>query len=153
MEHLRTAHDAVGGEVVSAGATVTYDINTYATEIQAGTYVLMDTAFERFGTPFRRALFVWATVVSVLPDWAVADCGLKSLGMDHGEPTVDGGDVLVCSDEHITFVPHAGNSVAVGDKIKVWPAHLDPTVAYHEWMHVADGDEIVERWPVDLRGW
>lgn len=153
MEQLRVAHDAVGGELISAGATVSYDLNTYATEVQAGSYALMDTAFERFGTPFRRALYVWSTVVSVLPDWAVVDCGLKSLGMDHGDPTIEAGDVLVVSDEHVTFVPHDDHPVEVGDRVRVWPAHVDPTVAYHDTMHVADGETIVDHWPVDLRGW
>jgi D-serine deaminase-like pyridoxal phosphate-dependent protein len=30
---------------------------------------------------------------------------------------------------------------------------VDPTVAYHERMHVVRGDEIVDTWPVDLRNW
>ena len=32
-------------------------------------------------------------------------------------------------------------------------AHVDPTVAYHEALHVVRGEDVVERWPVDLRGW
>lgn len=153
MSELARAHVDVGGELVSAGATVTFDLNAWATEIQAGSYALMDTTFERFGTPFRRALFVWATVVSVLPEWAVADCGLKSLGMDHGNPSIDGATVLLCSDEHVTFVPDPEHPVRVGDRVRVWPAHVDPTVAYHERMHLVVGTEVVETWAIDLRGW
>jgi len=26
-------------------------------------------------------------------------------------------------------------------------------VAYHEHLHVIDGDDVLESWPVDLRGW
>ena len=55
MEILARAHDAVGGDVVSAGGTGTYDINSIATEIQAGSYTLMDTAYEKLDLPFRRA--------------------------------------------------------------------------------------------------
>jgi len=153
MTELLRAYADVGGDIVSAGATATYALNSWATEIQAGSYALMDTTFERLGTPFGRALFVWATVVSVLPGWTVADCGLKSLGMDHGDPTIDDAQVLLCSDEHVTFVPDPDHAVDVGDKMRVWPAHIDPTVAYHEQMHLAVGNEIVETWPVDLRGW
>ena len=54
---------------------------------------------------FRPALWVEATVISVSPGYAVADCGLKALGMDHGNPTVDDARVLFVSDEHITFRP------------------------------------------------
>jgi hypothetical protein len=26
-------------------------------------------------------------------------------------------------------------------------------VAYHEYLHIADGEEVVDHWPVDMRGW
>jgi D-serine deaminase-like pyridoxal phosphate-dependent protein len=151
MARLAIAHDAVGGDVVSAGATVSYDLNAYATEIQAGSYALMDTTFAPMAPAFRPAIWIEATVISVARDWAVADCGLKALGMDHGAPTIDGARVFVVSDEHVTFVPEA--PVRVGERIRVWPAHVDPTVAYHERMQVVVGEDVVESWPVDLRGW
>jgi D-serine deaminase-like pyridoxal phosphate-dependent protein len=71
--------------------------------------------------------------------------------MDHGNPSVEGAAVWFCSDEHLTLVPAA--RVRVGDRIRVLPAHVDPTVAYHEHLHVVEGDEVTERWDVDLRGW
>ncbi len=151
MALLLRAHRDVGGEIISAGGTGTYDCNPWATEIQAGSYALMDTAYAKLDLPFRLALSVLATVISVAPTYAVADCGLKALGMDHGNPSVQGGQTLFCSDEHITFVPDG--PMRVGDRIRVWPAHVDPTVAYHERMHVVDGERVLEVWPVDLRGW
>jgi D-serine deaminase-like pyridoxal phosphate-dependent protein len=151
MEALLAAHADVGGELVSAGGTGTYDINTWATEIQAGSYALMDTAYAELQLPFGPALHILATVISVSPAWAVADCGLKALSMDHGNPTIDGSDVWFCSDEHITFAP--GRPVSVGDPVLVTPAHVDPTVACHESMAVVDGEDVLEIWPVDLRGW
>ena len=86
MAQLARAHEDVGGDVVSAGGTGTYDLNTWATEIQAGSYALMDTAYAKLGLPFEHALSVLATVISVSTEWTVADCGLKALGMDHGNP-------------------------------------------------------------------
>jgi D-serine deaminase-like pyridoxal phosphate-dependent protein len=151
MQLLLAAHAQVGGELISAGGTGTYDCNVRATEIQAGSYVLMDTTYARLDLPFRQALSVLATVVSVAPAYAVADCGLKALGMDHGNPAMDGAQVLFCSDEHITFISE--RPVRVGDRVRVWPAHIDPTVAYHEHLHVISGDQVLETWPVDLRGW
>jgi len=151
MELLLAAHRDTGGDVISAGGTGTYDINTWANEIQAGSYALMDTAYGKLGLPFVQALWVWSTVISVSPAYAVADCGLKSLGMDHGNPTVEHGAVWFCSDEHTTFGPEA--AVKVGDRVRVTPGHIDPTIAYHERMHVVSGDRVVETWPVDLRGW
>ena len=60
--------------------------------------------------PFGPALSILATVVSVNPGgWAVAGCGLKALGMDHGNPSLsDGSAVWFCSDEHVVFSPPEG---------------------------------------------
>ena len=143
MAKLTAAHDAVGGDVVSAGGTGTFDINTVATEIQAGSYALMDTAYGDLQLPFRTALRVVATVVHVSPKYAVADCGLKALGMDHGNPTIEGGEVWFCSDEHVTFAMDPAPQV--GDRVLVQPAHVDPTVAYHAWFHLADGPDARRR--------
>ena len=151
MRMLLDAHADIGGELVSGGGTGTFDINTWVTEIQAGSYALMDTAYGHLDLPFRLALSIVATVISVSDGWAVADCGLKALGMDHGDPTVVGHTVWFCSDEHVTFGPES--PVAVGDRVRVLPAHVDPTVAYHERMHLARDDAVVDTWPVDLRGW
>jgi D-serine deaminase-like pyridoxal phosphate-dependent protein len=151
MELLLAAHKDVGGELISAGGTGTYDINTWATEIQAGSYALMDTAYAQLDLPFRHALVLLATVISVSPGWAVADCGLKALGMDHGNPTIPGRKLWFCSDEHVTF--SSDDPPAVGDRVRILPGHIDPTVAYHEMFHVVDGEEVVEQWPIDMRGW
>ncbi|HVA73159.1 MAG TPA: alanine racemase [Acidimicrobiales bacterium] len=158
MGVLAKAHAQVGGDIVSAGGTGSYDINRVANEIQAGSYALMDTAYAALGLPFANALTVIATVISVNhAGWAVADCGLKALGMDHGNPSMaDGSLVWFCSDEHITFSPPEGGSLPrVGDRVQVVPAHVDPTVAYHEYLHVYDPgtNKVEEVWPVDMRGW
>lgn len=157
MALLRRAHDDVGGDITSAGGTGTYDLHDWVGEVQAGSYVLMDTHYAQLGLPFRAALRVVATVVSVNRDggWAVADAGLKCFGMDHGEPTVEGHTTFFTSDEHVTFVPDPERPVpvAVGDRVTLLPAHVDPTVAYHERLYVTRGDEVVDTWSVDLRGW
>ena len=151
MEVLLGASEAVGGDIVSAGATGTYDLNTAATEIQAGSYALMDTTFAPMIPAFTPAMWIESTVISVSDGYAVADCGLKALGMDHGNPAIEDATVWLVSDEHVTF--RAEHAPRVGDHIRVWPAHVDPTVAYHERMIVVDGDDVVDEWAVDLRGW
>jgi len=152
MQLLVAAHADVGGEIISAGSSGTYDCNRWATEIQAGSYVLMDTAYAKLGLPFVQAFVVLATVVSVSDRYAVADCGLKALGMDHGNPAIEDAKVLFCSDEHVTFVPE-DRPARVGDRIRVVPAHVDPTVAYHDRFHLVRGEEVLDDWMVDLRGW
>jgi D-threonine aldolase len=150
MELLLAAHADVGGELITAGGTGTYAINTWANEIQAGSYALMDTAYGRLGLPFEQAAFVLASVISAAPGWAVGNAGLKAFGMDHGNPSLsDDGSVLFCSDEHVTVTP----ARPVGDRLWLVPAHIDPTMAYHERLHVFSGDSVVDIWPIDLRGW
>lgn len=153
-----------GASIVSAGGTGTFDLYDDlpgVDEVQAGSYALMDTHYGALGLPFRQALYVVGTVISVSPDWAVVDVGLKSLGMDHGNPTIADATVWFCSDEHTTFSrgPAAARTMTVGERILVTPAHVDPTVAMHGDMwsvddvHRGRDADVVERWPVDLRGW
>ena len=153
MELLLRAHGDVGGPIISAGGTGTFDLHdaTGVTEVQAGSYALMDTHYGQQSLPFEQALFVIGTVISVSDGWSVADVGLKSLAMDHGNPTVVGGSVWFCSDEHLTSAPT--DPQQVGDRVRVVPAHVDPTMAMHETAWVVRGDEVVDRWPIDLRGW
>jgi D-serine deaminase-like pyridoxal phosphate-dependent protein len=74
--------------------------------------------------------------------------------MDHGDPRIDGAQVWYCADEHTVFSTVDGAALPeVGDRRRIRPAHVDPTVAYHERLWVARGDEVVDEWPVDLRGW
>jgi D-serine deaminase-like pyridoxal phosphate-dependent protein len=154
MELLLEAAEAVGGDIVSGGGTGTWDINSWVTELQAGSYCLMDTEYTAHASDFENALFVQATVISKNDRWGVLDAGLKAFGMDHGDPKVlDVGDCWFVSDEHITFGLAEGAQVKVGDRVRVVPAHVDPTVSQHERLHLVDGDEVIEVWDVDLRGW
>lgn len=155
MALLLAAHADVGGDIVSAGGTGTFDINTWANEIQAGSYLFMDTHYAKVGLPFREALSLLSTVISVnrAGGWAVVDGGLKALAMDHGNPGYAGGEVFFCSDEHTTVVPGTDHPLDVGDRVRLAPAHVDPTIAKHPMLWVVDGDDIVDSWPVDLRDW
>jgi D-serine deaminase-like pyridoxal phosphate-dependent protein len=119
--------------------------------VQAGSYTLMDTQYATHGHPFEQACWVIGTVIAVALKHAVADVGLKAMGMDHGNPAVVGGTVWFLSDEHVTFAPDT--PMRVGDRVRVTPAHIDPTMAMHEVAWLLRGDEVIDRWPIDLRGW
>lgn len=153
MQLLLQAHAAVGGDIISAGGTGTFDLhdNTGVSEVQAGSYAMMDTHYGQQGLPFEQALYVVGTVISVSAKWAVADVGLKSLGMDHGNPDVVDGSVHFCSDEHLTYT--ANTRPSVGDRARIVPAHVDPTMAMHESVYVVRDDQVIDRWAIDLRGW
>ncbi len=155
MQLLLAAHADVGGDLVSAGGTGTYKVNTWATEIQAGSYTLLDTDYGQREGPFAPALQVLSLVISTNPaqGYVVLNAGLKAFGMDHGNPTTDAGSVWFCSDEHTTMSPREGLTLSVGDRVMLTPAHIDPTIARHEVMWVLDGDRVSDRWAVDLRHW
>ena len=127
-----------------------------ATEIQAGSYLLMDTHYARLtDLPFGRAMAVVGTVISVtdgVDGWYVLDAGLKALGMDYGDPTAERGTLSFCSVEHTTVLHH-GEPPAIGERLRLWPAHGDSTVARHHRMVIVDGDEVIDAWEVDLRDW
>lgn len=153
MRLLVDAHRDVGGDIISAGGTGTFDLHeaTGVSEVQAGSYALMDTQYQELGLPFEQAVHVIGSVISVSADWAVADVGLKALGMDHGNPAIVAGAVWFCSDEHVTFAP--AEPVTVGDRVRVVPAHIDPTMAMHDAAWIVRDGEVIDRWPIDLRGW
>ena len=154
MEVLARAHRDVGGDVVSAGGTGTYDLNTWATEIQAGSYALMDTAYAKLGLPFTQALTVLSTV-SVRCPGGMGGGRLRSQGARHGPRQSEhrrGHRVVLLRRAPDVDAPDHRCDV-VGDRIHVVPAHIDPTVAYHRQMHVVDGEDVLEAWEVDLRGW
>jgi D-serine deaminase-like pyridoxal phosphate-dependent protein len=155
MMLLQRAAKDVGGEIISAGGTGTYDLheNTGVTEIQAGSYSLMDTNYAQLNLPFEQAMWVVGTVISSGSSWSVADVGLKSLGMDHGNPSIEHQSVWFCSDEHITFATTSGEAPKVGSRIRVTPAHIDPTLAMHDVAWIVRGEEVIDRWSIDLRGW
>jgi D-threonine aldolase len=156
MALLLDAHDQVGGEVISGGGTGTWSKNHWVTELQAGSFTLMDTHYEAAGVGFAKALSLQLTVVSVnrTGGWAAADGGLKALGMDHGNAAMDGATVWYHADEHTVFSMDDGAPLpAVGDRVTVWPAHVDPTVSQHERLVVVQSGEVVDSWPIDLRGW
>ncbi len=115
----------------------------------------MDTAYAKLDLPFSNALSVLSTVISLNQEgWYVVGGGLKALGTDHGNPSIEGADVWYCSDEHIVFSQEEDHpALSLGKLIRATPAHVDPTVAYHAQMHIISDDAVLEPWPIDLRGW
>jgi D-serine deaminase-like pyridoxal phosphate-dependent protein len=147
-------------EVVSSGGTGTYDISGRidgVTEIQAGSYALMDSDYAGVGVPFEQAFTVLGTIVSrPTPERCVADCGHKAVTKDHGLPTVmgiDGATVTALNDEHATIALPASCTLAIGDRIQLIPSHTDPTVNLHDAFYAVDGDRIVDVWPIVARGY
>jgi D-serine deaminase-like pyridoxal phosphate-dependent protein len=152
--------DGMTCEMVSGGGTGTYDISGRVdgvTEIQAGSYALMDTDYTTVGVPFEQAFFLLGTIVSrPAPDRCVADCGHKSMTKDHGNPGVRdiaGATVTSLNDEHATIALPPGSTLAVGDRVQLVPSHTDPTVNLHDVFYALNGYRIVDVWPIAARGY
>jgi D-serine deaminase-like pyridoxal phosphate-dependent protein len=146
--------------VVSAGGTGTYDISgriAGITEIQAGSYALMDTDYGRLDVPFEQAFWALGTIVSrPEPGRCIADCGHKSMTKDHGLPTVrgvDGASVVSLNDEHATITIPANSRLAIGDRVFLRPSHTDPTMNLHDVVYAVEGERVVGIWPIAARGY
>jgi D-serine deaminase-like pyridoxal phosphate-dependent protein len=147
-------------DIVSAGGTGTYDISGRiegVTEIQAGSYALMDTDYAGVGVPFEQAFCVLGTVISrPARDRCVADCGHKSMTKDHGLPAVrgiDGATVLSLNDEHATIALPRDSTVKIGDLIELLPSHIDPTINLHDVFYAVEGGRVIDVWPIAGRGY
>jgi D-serine deaminase-like pyridoxal phosphate-dependent protein len=144
--------------IVSGGSTLTYDVTGSfdgVTEVQAGSYALMDTEFAK-SSPFEEALRMLCTVISTQGKLAVLDAGLKTMTIDHGNPALPDdvpADVLYLADEHTSLVVRDGFSSRVGDRMWLRPSHVDPTVNLHDRLYAFRGDEVEEVWPVAGRGY
>ena len=66
---------------------------------------------------------------------------------------IEGASVLFLSDEHATIALPAGCTIAVGDRIELWPSHIDPTINLHDVLYAVDGDDVVGVWPIAARGY
>jgi D-serine deaminase-like pyridoxal phosphate-dependent protein len=143
-------------EVVSGGGTGTFDISSSVdgiTEIQAGSYALMDTDYGKEGLPFEYASYVMGTIISrPAADRCVADCGHKSCTKDHGHPDVKdiaGARVTALNDEHAVISLPIDSNVQIGDRVFLIPSHTDPTLNLHDVVYAVDGETVIGVWPVE----
>jgi D-threonine aldolase len=159
MEVLISAHETVGGDVISGGGTGTWACNQVVTELQAGSYVLMDGDYSTIDDlPFKEGLLLLTTVISTSKSgYAVLDGCLKALSVDSGNPKLLGeGEVMFCSDEHTTIT---NGSWSVGQRVGLRPSHIDPTISKHEAIYLVEeieeslDTELIEVLKIDLRGW
>ena len=128
--------------------------DTVYTQLQTGSYLFMDCAYGALGLPFQNALFLLTTVVSVKPDRIITDGGVKSLGMDQGNPRFVGFSPdaeLSMSEEHGAIFTN-GAEWNIGDKIRYIPGHCCTTMNLADRLYVAEGDTVVDVWPVVSRG-
>jgi D-serine deaminase-like pyridoxal phosphate-dependent protein len=146
--------------IVSAGGTGTFDITGRTdgiTEIQAGSYVLMDTAYAKLDIPFEHAMWVLGTIISrPSPSLIVADSGHKACTEDHGNPDVrdvEGANLLFLSDEHASIIVPPDCPLQIGDRVQLVPSHIDPTINLHDVIYAVEGERVVDVWAISARGY
>ena len=152
--------NGIGVRTVSGGSTGTCAIkaegNVY-TELQAGSYLFMDSTYRRLDVPFRNSLFVLSTVVSTNTGTVILDVGVKGLGADQDPPVIldrDGnriGGRCELNEEHLKLYD-SGWSPSVGEKAFVIPGHCCSTVNLYDSIYLFRGDTVTDRIPVTARG-
>jgi D-serine deaminase-like pyridoxal phosphate-dependent protein len=148
-------------EIVSGGSTGTYNIDAYVegmTELQAGSYVFMDTIYRKIGSKdgdntykdFGPALTVMTTIISRRhKGQATIDAGNKAMLRPtdevKGRPTMQ---VENQGAEYGIVKWTEGPDLKLGDRIELYPSNLDMSVNCYDRIYVARGEAIVDVWPI-----
>jgi D-serine deaminase-like pyridoxal phosphate-dependent protein len=150
-------------DVVSTGGTGTSEFcaaHEVVTEVQPGSFAFMDADYlDTGGLPYESSLEVIATVISrPAPDRAVIDAGLKTLSDDSGPARlvdVPGWSYRHGGDEHGVLTPTGEpdrRELRVGERVRLIPSHIDPTINLHDVMYAHRGGRIEATWDVAARG-
>lgn len=124
------------------------------TEIQPGSFVLMDCVYHGVRPEFGCALSVLATTLSVRPGWYVLDAGSKAISRDFGNPVIKGRpeeNLSRLSEEHAK-VEAEPMPVKVGDRREVIPAHCCATMNLHRQCVAVRGGKVEAIWPIEASG-
>jgi D-serine deaminase-like pyridoxal phosphate-dependent protein len=153
-------------EILTGGSTGTWDIDTALpepTELQAGSYALMDLAYAREGLGegpnkgpgFRHALTVLATVVSANHGgFVTVDAGYKAFATDRGygpDPAKAAGlHYRWGGDEfgYVDILETNSDRPGLGDRIEFIPPHCDPTMNLYGALYACRGDRVESVFPV-----
>jgi D-serine deaminase-like pyridoxal phosphate-dependent protein len=115
------------------------------TDIQAGSYLLMDGAYAAFpDLGFASAVFGLLTVIHSSPGRIVLDGGLKQFSVDRGAPLWPGDPAATprLSDEHTRIDSDASRLPGVGERVLLMPRHLDPTVNLHPALWLSEDGKL-----------
>ena len=155
-------------DVVTGGSSGTFNIDVELegmTELQSGSYCVMDLDYRRIGSArgaayddFEMALTVLTTVVSVpSQEMAMVDGGFKAFSTDRPfvPETVEwpGVEYTWAGDEHgrlMTAEP--GRLPKLGQLIEFFPPHCDPTINLYDRFYAMRGDQVEAVWEISGRG-
>jgi D-serine deaminase-like pyridoxal phosphate-dependent protein len=151
--------------IVSGGSTGTYNIdkNNGLTELEAGSYVFMDTEYWPIGSKggdavysdFLSALTVLTTVDGKLhPNLVTTDYGNKAMvrptdrvkGMPWLEVGTQGAEygALRWKD--------GASELKLGDRVEIYPTNLDVSTAAYDRYYITRGNQVIDVWSIMGRG-
>jgi D-serine deaminase-like pyridoxal phosphate-dependent protein len=144
-------------EVVTGAGTGTWEFVGFhegMTEIQPGSFILMDCIYNQVRPEFGCSLSILATVISRRPGWYVLDAGSKAISKDFGMPVIKGrpADRVVRLSEEHTRVDTEDAAVRVGQRVEVIPAHCCATMNLHRNCVAVRQDRIEALWPIEASG-
>ena len=147
--------------VVSVGGTHNYDVAAGMagiTEVQAGSYPLMDHLYCRMRPEFSPAAKVLAAVISrPTGESAVLDAGHKATGPDRGLAVLEGvagAQAVRFSAEHGVLDLQSGpaQNMKSGDKAWLVPFNLGLCFNQYDYVRAVRGDKLEGFWPIAGRG-
>jgi D-serine deaminase-like pyridoxal phosphate-dependent protein len=144
--------ESIPVEIVTCGGTSDFsEAGTFqgVTEVQAGSYLLMDTWYAPCASDFKPALTVLATVISKRPGkTVVADAGIKAVSIGNGLPQLKemaGLTVKTLHIEHILMdIQDPSIPIDVGDRIEICVSSLDPTLSLHDCIYGVRNGKVEE---------
>jgi D-serine deaminase-like pyridoxal phosphate-dependent protein len=149
--------EGLPAEIASCGGTGTYSFMAPfpgVTEIQAGSYLLMDTWYKDFAPEFKLTLSLLVTVISKTPGQRiVVDAGVKALSGERGLPSVKGPSGLRLKALHaehgVIEIMDSSVPVEVGDKIELWVHYHDGTINLHKRAYGIRSGQVEEVFTIE----
>ena len=145
-------------DIVSASGTGTFLFASEIpeiTEIQAGSYIFLDSHSISLNELFSVSLTILSTVISKpKPNKVIIDAGRKSISDSKNLPTVKNNSNLKITSinaEHAHVEFPVSTQINIGDKIELIPFYHDPTVNLYSKYTVIRNDQVVDEWVIDAR--
>jgi len=153
----------LNAEILSGGSTGTYNIDSGiagVTELQVGSYAVMDVDYRRIGgkdndkvySDFKPALTVLTTVVSAThAELVTVDAGVKAFSSSPDPAAKDwpGLTYKRSGDEFGSITAAAGAALPkLCDRLEFIVPHCDPTVSLYDQIYACRGDKVEAIWPI-----
>ena len=149
-------------QIVTGGSTGTYNIDSESkslTELQAGSFVFMDTIYRRIGgksdrtvyTDFEPALTVMTRVISKRhPHQCTIDAGNKALLRPTDE--VKGRPEVKVENQGAEYGilrwKDTDRDFKLGERVELYCSNLDMSTNVYDRYYIAKGEQIVDVWPI-----